>query len=224
MHSPPVPLYFHGQFALCFMCSRTEGMSWESPAVPQVELIGFLFNYLTSTYHHSSLSRTHSLFSHYSHFLLFRRFSQLLFSRIIFIFFKFCNSRLYQSQDWSPALRNLSSFAPTDCLYLSDRCLFESSHSSCVPPRPPSVDPEASSLPCWFKHRVLQNGLDPVKHTQAEVHISRGAGAADHLAGAHHALLSHPERGQPPLPGLFCRGVCRGAQDLHLHPAGFHGV
>lgn len=96
MHSAPVPLYFHGQFALCFMCSRTEGMSWESPAVPQVELTGFLFNYPTTTYHRSSLSRTHSLFSHYSHFPLFGRFSHLLFlMHNFYFFFNFIiNSRL----------------------------------------------------------------------------------------------------------------------------------
>lgn len=85
------------------------------------------------------------------------------------------------------------------------------------------VLPEDSFIFCCLKQGVLHNGLGPVTLIQAEVYVSRGAGVADHLAGAHHALLSHPEGRQPPLPGFIRRGVGRGAQDPRLHSPCLHG-
>lgn len=85
-----------------------------------------------------------------------------------------------------------------------------------------SIYPEiSSSLRCCG--RTLLHDA-PIALNQSEVCVSGGAGAADHLAGAHHALLSHPEGGQRAVPGLVRRGVGRGAQDLHLHAAGLCGV
>lgn len=66
-------------------------MSRESPAAPQVQLIGFLFNYPTTTYQHSSSSRTHSPF--FSLFTLSTILDvyPLTFSHAYIYFFKFCN-------------------------------------------------------------------------------------------------------------------------------------
>lgn len=86
----------------------------------------------------------------------------------------------------------------------------------------PPIDAEISSTLCCFRDTLLQNA--PIILKQSEVYVSWGAGAADHLTGAHHALLSYSERGQRAVPGLIRRGVGRGDQDLHLHPAGLRGV
>lgn len=86
-----------------------------------------------------------------------------------------------------------------------------------------SVHPKDSWVVRRLGHRDLHDGVVLATLLQAEVSVSGGAGAPDHLAGAHHALLPHPEGGRPTLPGLIRRGVGRGAQDPRLHPPRLHG-
>lgn len=77
-----------------------------------------------------------------------------------------------------------------------------------------------------FAHRqgVLHNGLYlPFTLLEAEVYVSGGAGVADDLAGAHHALLPHTAGRRSPLPGLLRCGVSGGAQDPGLHPPRLQG-
>ena len=68
-------------------------------------------------------------------------------------------------------------------------------------------------------YRLVHHGVP-----QAEVPVPGRAGVPDHVAGAHHAVLPHPDGGRAAVPGLLRRGGRRADEDRGLSSARLKGA